>query len=385
MVNVSILAVGTELTQGQITNRNAAWISERLTALGYTVVNHTVVADDRPAMTAALTHLAAFSDLLFVTGGLGPTSDDFTRDVLAAWTGKNLNFSTPAWDKIVRRLTERGIEVAESNRTQCYFPEGSEILVNDDGTADGFRFIHSHGGKKTEVVVLPGPPREGTHLWDRYVPEWLRETFGDLAPEELETWNCIGKSESALGEIVEAAVSGFGVKVGYRASMPYVEVKIWFPLGYPREKKLALLAKLNSELAPYSVSRNGEDLGEKFLRAVAARADGLGVTVLDLGTEGVLTERLINLLKTETGRSVQSRVEILTRYSPTAKSDELPDSASEWILALFADGTVTGIGPKGKFSVLLPRPYAAPSLIDRLRKYHTELALRAWTEFLNRE
>lgn len=384
MKKASILAVGTELTQGQITNRNATWLSDRLTSLGYDVRVHAVVPDDRNDISTLLDFLAARTDLIVVTGGLGPTSDDFTRDVLADWLGRPLVFIEKSWEKIVRRLTERGIEVAESNRSQCYFPEGAKVLENQEGTADGFSFQHGGGSeKRTEVLVLPGPPREGMHLWERFAEEWLREKFGIQIPDEMESWNCLGKSESSLGEIVEAAVAGFGVQTGYRATVPYVEVKVWLPSGYPREKRLALLAKLNAELAPYSVSRNGEDLGEKFLSAIELKTGHLGITVLDLGTEGILTERLLLLLKTEKGRALQSRVELLTRYAPTATAEELPESASEWILALFPDGKVAAIGPKGRTILSLPTPYAAPSMIDRLRRYRTELALQAWTQFLN--
>lgn len=385
MVKVAVLAVGTELTQGKITNENATWLSDCFTDLGYEVVLHAVVPDDRIIILGALEHSAAQADILVVTGGLGPTSDDFTREVLASWSRAPLEFIDSSWEKIVRRLNERGIEVAESNRSQCYFPRGALVLENNEGTADGFSFQHaSDTGKSTEVLALPGPPREGMHLWDRYASTWLQDRFGTQMAEELLSWNCLGKSESSLGEIVEAAVAGYDVKVGYRASIPYVEVKLWLPKDYAREKKLALLAKLNSELAPYAVTRNGEDLGDKLLDAISANTGTLEVTILDLGTEGILSERMLSLLKTEKGRTVQSRVEILTRYSPTVSAEELPESASEWILALLPDGKVTAIGPNGKFIQSLPTPYSAPSMVDRLRRYRTELALRAWTEFLNR-
>lgn len=384
MIKASILAVGTELTQGQITNQNATWISDRLTRLGYDVKVHSAVPDDREGIITQLDFLAVRTDLIVVTGGLGPTSDDFTRDVLATWLGTPLVFVEKSWEKIVQRLTERGIEVAESNRSQCYFPEGAKVLENQEGTADGFSFRHGVGSaKQTEVLVLPGPPREGMHLWDRFAAAWLRERFGAQIPDEMESWSCLGKSESSLGEIVEATVAGFGVQTGYRATVPYVEVKVWIPSGYPREKRLMLLAKLNAELAPYSVTRNGEDLGEKLLDILATKTGNLGITILDLGTEGILTERMLQLLKTERGRALQSRVELLTRYAPSASAEELPESASEWILALFPDGEVAAIGPKGRTIISLPTPYAAPSMIERLRRYRTELALQAWTRYFN--
>src|SRR6478735_2622376 len=83
--SASILAIGTELTTGQISNTNASWLSARLVDLGYDVVLHETVADDRRMITDALNRCSALSRFLFVMGGLGPTTDDFTRDVIAQW------------------------------------------------------------------------------------------------------------------------------------------------------------------------------------------------------------------------------------------------------------------------------------------------------------
>ncbi len=387
MTRARILAIGTELTQGQITNRNAAWISERLTNLGIEVTAHVTVPDDRELLRSALDDAAAASELLVVTGGLGPTTDDFTREVLADWIGAKLEYRESTWAKIVKRLSERGIEVAESNRTQCYFPAVATVLVNLEGTADGFQFRRlAADGHATEVVVLPGPPREVQYLWDHFVDAWLVETFPAESPADLETWSCLGKSESSLGEIVEAAVAGFGVKTGYRASIPYVEVKVWIPKELARERRLALLAKLGAELAPYSVARNGEDLAERLFRTILATTAEHGVTFIDLGSAGRLTERLLGALRADAGRALRARTEILSRLpapnSPDAGPAGLPESATEWILALYPDGEVALVGPRGKRVRTLPNPYPSPALADRLGGYRAEMALKVWNELL---
>ncbi|MBC7385000.1 MAG: competence/damage-inducible protein A [Cryobacterium sp.] len=392
-VKASILAIGTELTQGQITNRNAAWISEKLTDLGFQVVLHSTVSDDQSEILDALEHAAARSDLLIVTGGLGPTTDDFTRDVISNWMGSDLVYREASWQKILKRLTDLGIEVAESNRRQCFFPTGSEVFENLDGTADAFRFrkvkiqlppgqTFNLEGAQTEVLVLPGPPSEGKSLWDRHVTSWLMQAFPSQPKESLESWQCLGKSESSLGEIVEKALEGFELKIGYRASVPYVEVKVWFSSNYPRERKFTALAKLNAELAPYSVARNGEDLGEKLMEALASHTGDVGLTFIDFGSDGILTHRLLDVLKTPAGRNVSDRVEIMTRYAQTESPEELPESANEWMFVLFANGRVTAIGPQGKFSRDLPSPYSSNAMIDRTRRYRAELALKAWAEML---
>src|SRR5262245_60987652 len=126
----SILTIGTELTTGQITNRNAAWISERLTAFGLEVALHETVPDERVLMLDALRRCSAQATYVFVTGGLGPTQDDFTRDIIAEWAGRKLEFHPPSWKRILDRLGQFGIPVAESNRRQCFFPTGAEIIEN---------------------------------------------------------------------------------------------------------------------------------------------------------------------------------------------------------------------------------------------------------------
>ncbi len=390
MTQASILAIGTELTQGQITNRNATWISERLTDFGIEVAMHLTVPDDHDRICAALNLLTSASELVIVTGGLGPTTDDFTRNVIADWSGAPLEFLPAAWEKIVRRLSERGIEVAPSNRIQCFFPQGATVLENLEGTADGFRFRTTKPGQAgTEVIVLPGPPREGQHLWDRFVGAHLAEIFPASAKSDLETWHCVGKSESSLGEIVEAAVSGFGVKTGYRASAPYVEVKIWIPNDLPTDRRLALLIKLESALTPYSVARNGEDLAARFAEALNTHTRGLLTHLYDLGTAGRLAERAHGMLRSEAGQDLRSRVEIRTRFpeNPTLPKspdglDALPGHTPEWHFFAFSDGLIVVIGPHGKRERLLPNPYPHPALADRLAGYRAELALKTWTEML---
>lgn len=382
MARATLLTIGTELTQGQILNRNTAWLSKRLSDLGFEVRWHLTVADDREQMRDAMELSATRSDLMIVTGGMGPTSDDFTRDVLSEWSGFPLEFRAESWKKIVDRLTERGIPVAEANKQQCYFPKSSEVFENGEGTADGFRFTRA----KCEVFALPGPPRELEHLWDRFVRASLLSRFPGLAPERLETWKCLGISESALGELVEKTVAGSGLKTGYRASVPYVEVKIWVPSGLEKTAAESAIARLDSVLQPFCVSRGENDLAFHFLHQAQTKTGTIAITVLDLGTQGILAERLIQAMKdpAHRERDLQTRFEIMTRYSNASSAAELPETANEWIFALFPDGQSVVLGPEGKAVEELPNPYPSALMQDRLRRYRTELALKHWSEVLIR-
>ena len=122
-MKTSILAVGTELTTGQIVNRNAAWISNQLKNIGLLTAVHITVADDRKSITEALQFCAEHSELIFVTGGLGPTSDDFTRELITEWTNLPLEFDEESWKKVKERLSTRGFPVQNFQKKQCYFGE----------------------------------------------------------------------------------------------------------------------------------------------------------------------------------------------------------------------------------------------------------------------
>ena len=172
-----LLAIGTELTEGQITNRNAVYLSEQLARLGIEVVRHETVADDRGEILGALVRAESAAELIFVTGGLGPTSDDFTRELAAEWLGETLEYREESWKKIVHRLESRGIIVAESNRQQCFFPRGAEVLPNAEGTADGFRVERG----KVQAWFLPGPPREIAALWSSAIEPRFAEATGPAA------------------------------------------------------------------------------------------------------------------------------------------------------------------------------------------------------------
>ncbi len=383
-IRAATLAIGTELAQGQITNRNATWIGERLTSLGYQVVHHWIVPDDRSEIETALEYLAARCELLVVTGGLGPTTDDFTRECVAKWMGAKLEFREESWLRLRARLESRKIEVAESNRVQCFFPTGTTVLENGEGTADGFTFCHVHrqSHQSTQVLVLPGPPREGQHLWDRFAASWLHDVFGELPRGRLHRWNCLGKSESSLGEIVENAVQGYGVQTGYRASVPYVEVKIWIPPEYPADRELEVLARLESAIGAYSVVKNGGDLAQNFLAALADAPSPLPIHIFDFGTNGILTERIVEALKSPLGRELQPRIRISTHYSHEESAALFPGVPGETSFGLFSGGEILVLGPYGRTVGNLPTPYSAPEMKERLRRFHTEMALRAWTETL---
>ena len=132
-----ILTIGDELLIGQVSNTNASWIGEKLTAIGVTVRQMITVGDSEQAIRDGLDRALAISHLVMVTGGLGPTHDDITKVVLADYFGLPLVFHEEIYQEIVRRFEARGISVAETNKGQAMVPEGFEVLENPiDVTSD---------------------------------------------------------------------------------------------------------------------------------------------------------------------------------------------------------------------------------------------------------
>lgn len=253
--NSSILAIGSELLCGQILNRNAQWLSQHLQELGFTVKSHLTVDDEKNEIIAALSHLSKESEYIFVTGGLGPTTDDLTRDAITAWAGKRLIYDPASWAHIEDLFARFQRGTPGSNKQQCYFPEDSELLRNRLGTANGFRL--DHNGSK--VWVLPGPPREIEGIWDDFIYDSLKAVIPDSEKKITKMWRTVGAGESHLAEILDPIVTGRPVTIAYRAHAPYVEIKISFP-AFSQHANQPLLNTVASALTRWLYETDSEDL-----------------------------------------------------------------------------------------------------------------------------
>lgn len=291
-----ILAIGTEVTSGQIINRNAAWIAQRLEELGIPSLTHIAVPDDHSLIQNALNSAAKLleqhsSSLLFVTGGLGPTTDDFTRDAISNWLGQPLEFHEDSWTQIQKLFEARGLPVSPNNRQQCFYPKGAHVLPNSAGTANGFEMAIPG----LRIWVLPGPPKEIEAIWKDHIENSL---IGLVPPEdhlELHTWQCLGQGESWLAEKVEAALEGSQLAHGYRVHMPYVEIKIWCkPAQLPAAQPY--FDKLEKALGTFLVKRGGGTLRDNFVAQVLAHLQEhptQNFHIVDLMTKGLLAQKIL--------------------------------------------------------------------------------------------
>jgi nicotinamide-nucleotide amidase len=170
-MKTSILAVGTELLFGQTVNTNAAYLSDKLNHMGFDVMYHFVVGDNPQRLKDKLKEAFRDTDLVLLTGGLGPTQDDLTKEMVAEVMGAEMYLDERALSDLKEFFRKRGGDMAENNLKQAYLPVGCTPFYNASGTAPGFAL--SKDGKT--AVCFPGPPREMKWLFDNGVREYLEQ------------------------------------------------------------------------------------------------------------------------------------------------------------------------------------------------------------------
>ncbi|HVR86184.1 MAG TPA: competence/damage-inducible protein A [Planctomycetota bacterium] len=210
-MNVEILSTGTELLRGKNVDTNAAWLGQQLGKAGLEVTHHQTVDDHFVRLVDAFKLAASRSDLILLTGGLGPTEDDYTRTAAEEAFHRPLVYRAEIWKKIQERFRKFGTRMATINKRQAYVPQGSTVLPNPHGTAPGF--LLREGG--VTFVAMPGPPREMQPMFrDRVLPK-IRTTA------DFSIWEgySYGVPEGTVDEIVNRIVGkratyGLTVRIG---------------------------------------------------------------------------------------------------------------------------------------------------------------------------
>lgn len=368
-MKAAILAVGTELTDGTIANSNAAWISKKLKNKGIVTNTHLVVPDDRPLILQGLRDISRDSNLLFVTGGLGPTSDDFTRELIAEWVGKPLVYDSATWDYISERLTSRGYAVKENQKQQCYFPQGAKILNNRNGTAHGF----SLQTEDKNIFVLPGPPNEIAAIWEDFIETWLEEQTKNSDAYITRLWDTLGVGESDIATITEDVFKGTNFLLGYRVHLPYVEVKV----SYWKSEETNASAKiqeLDAALKEYTITRDGRDIAQALLQ----KLEGVEkFSVCDEVTGAYLLERVTPLLK-------KSIKKMTWEFSTNSAFTHLKDFEASLLISQLENNqyelTLKQYDRVEKIQI--STPFKTENMLSRRQQYVAELSLIKWYEFL---
>ncbi|AUG57441.1 competence/damage-inducible protein A [Acetivibrio saccincola] len=290
-MNAEILAVGTELLMGQIVNTNAQYISERLNSIGINVYFHSVVGDNPKRLESSIKLALERSDLVVITGGLGPTKDDITKEKVAEVFGKRMVLHEESLKRIKDYFVKLGREMTDNNAKQAYFPEGSIVIENNKGTAPGC-IIESDN---KFVVILPGPPREMQPMFDESVMPYLQKDSGyKIVSKYIRTF---GIGESKLEEMIMDLVDKQeDVTIATYAKMGEVTVRLTCkcPLSEEGFDKICPFEdEIVKRLGSYVYSTENENL-EKVVTKMLLE-NNLTIAIAESCTGGLICSKLVSV------------------------------------------------------------------------------------------
>lgn len=216
-MKAEVLTIGNELLRGEIIDSNKSRLSEMLLSLHIETHYHTSVRDDPPVMRDALERAVGRAEIVLVSGGLGPTRDDLTSEVVAETFGCPLEVDQRALDTIRAFFAGVGREMTENNAKQAWFPKGSEVLENPIGTAPGFMLETPNGSL---VFCMPGVPRELVRMVEEQVLPRIARRCGDGGVVRARLLRTFGMGESTLDAELQDVARDDDVELGFRTSFP---------------------------------------------------------------------------------------------------------------------------------------------------------------------
>lgn len=289
----TIITIGDEILIGQIVDTNSAFISRRLNDVGITVIERDSIGDNAREITDALDRALLRSEVVIITGGLGPTKDDITKHTLAEYFGVGLVRDEESYRLTERMLTERGIEFNELNRDQALVPEGSTVFPNHNGTAPGM--MMGRGGRV--VVSLPGVPFEMKALMDESVVPELVRRFA-LHSNVHRTMITFGLPESVLAQTIapwEDALPGY-MHLAYLPNPSAIRLRLsaYDVDGVQAEREIAeRFAALEKIIGPYIIG-----YGDSTVQEVVAgmlKEQGAALAVAESCTGGRIASRFTEM------------------------------------------------------------------------------------------
>ena len=244
MATAEIVAIGSELLLGQIVDTNSSWMAQRLTALGVNMYFKSVVGDNPGRMKEVIQRALERADIVITSGGLGPTQDDLTREIVAEVTGRKLVFDDNLMAQVEEHFRRRGRTMTPNNRRQAYMPEGAIPVKNPNGTAPCFIVEDP----RSVIFSLPGVPVELKWLFENEVEPYLRRKFNLAEVIHYRVLKIIGVGESAVDDkIGHLIANSSNPTVGVLALPGQVDVRIAAKAAN-RDEALKLIAPLETEV-----------------------------------------------------------------------------------------------------------------------------------------
>ena len=353
IMKISIISIGNELLSGDTLNTNAIWIAKELSSIGCIIENQITVNDEENSIISTLHFcLSKNPDYLILTGGLGPTDDDVTRDVLFEFFDSDSQFDLEYWNFLKNKYKHSGIEITESNKNQALKPNNGEVLPNCIGTARGLQFKKND----TTLIAMPGVPAEMKMMFSKNVqPQISRFLENSIFSKTIRT---TGIPESSLFDILKDKTSGDSNNIGYYPSLYGVDIRI---SNNDRKSMDNLTEWMYKKLGDYIYSENKT----KIENIVVEKAIEIKKTfaIAESCTGGLIGHRVTNVSKSSDAfkggvivYSNKSKIDMLDLNSNIlaeygAVSSESAKQMAENVKNLFGTSyglSVTGIaGPSG--------------------------------------
>lgn len=326
-VNVEIFSQGNEVITGQTVDSNAAWLSQHLVAMGFTVTRHNAVGDKMDDLVALLQEISGRADCCICTGGLGPTVDDLTAEAVSRAFGMPLEFDEEAYRQIEQFFIRRNRHIPESNRKQAMLPQGSTRLDNQWGTAPGFALHYN----QCWFAFVPGVPFEMRHLFREKIRPILDELY-TVEPSKLVTIKTVGIGESDIQERLENVSLPRGVQLGFRTGMDENQTKLQFPPGFPVPKleSIALdVAKRIGDPVFTIAGLSEEDHGLVDVIGEILNRRQQKLFVVESVSHGLLSAKCMGHPFLEESIYGQSLEKLFSRLGLDYLSEEEPESAAK--------------------------------------------------------
>jgi nicotinamide-nucleotide amidase len=291
MKKASLIAVGSELLGGDREDTNGTWLCDFLRGRGVTVVRRTVVPDDLQAIKKALRESSESSPLVVITGGLGPTQDDLTREALASYCGVPLKEDAAILEEIEAYFVRRGKPMSQRNRVQAQVPQGAIVLKNARGTAPGLAMEHAG----CLFVVFPGVPFEMKSLAEENLGRLVESRYGTIKPLIQRTLLLFGAGESEVeSQIMDFTRRDRVPEIGITVSEGFVRLK----LVAESAQEIAVeqtLAALRSRLTPWIVAERDVSLAQLVIELASTRVPPVRIATAESCTGGLVSHRLTSV------------------------------------------------------------------------------------------
>lgn len=311
-MNAEIISVGTELLLGQVVNTDTAIVAQELSALGINLLYSAVVGDNVERLRHAVDTAISRSELLIMTGGLGPTTDDLTKETTAACAGKKLVLHQPSLERIQNYFNEK--HVSENQEKQAWLPEGCTVFQNDNGTAPGCAFQAQSG---CTVIMLPGPPSELEPMLKNYVVPFLKK--GQEHVIVSHNVHIYGRGEAPVAQLLDDLMNGENPTLAPYAKEGecYMRVTAKAPTVEEADEMCRpLIEEIRRRVGDFVYSVDVESLEELVVGELAAQ--GKTLATAESCTGGLLSKRITDVA----GASAVFHMGVVT-YANQVKEDLL--------------------------------------------------------------